>query len=1810
MKSIHPKECRQRGPSPQKLSTMEHFTPKRMHAACRMMLVLVLWLAGQGLGAQTIFLGAAPGAPATCNCLNNASTLTNGQFSEIITITGPAGATWTVSAVNGFFAANSPNPPAAPIPIAIGAAFTEVSPGRYQLSGRHVTGQGFSLTATNGAVSLPISNTCFYPNVQITGLPDTVCLTSLPVVLAANNNGAQGTGSFTINNVPATVFNPQALGTGVHTVRYTFDAGVGSPGNANDPGCSVQVTKQVVVPAQPNTAVNAQINVTLDLNCQALITPSMVMEGNYPCINDFIVTVFNPQGQPIGNLVTGQYAGQTLNVQVMSVGGMFVGTGTIRIFDISAPTITCPTQTNQAFVNNQVQLLNGALTNAQPTFIPSNFACYSNSVAPFSGIHYYQLQTITVSATDIYTFELVTNFPGGGAFGLYQTTFNPFGGPCQNIAGASLPAPAGLGYFSNQPNVVRFTAMLMQGMSYTLLTTSYDGNRTGSYQYAIYSENNGLINGLTATTTQLAQPIYCNSAQQIANNPASFQWTGQPTIVDACMLNPQLTFTDQISNGALCGSATITRTFTVRDQSNNTAQCTQLINLPPISLQDVIMPPKTLILSCDNAFEELPNGNPHPSVSGYPLVITAFGVFEVNPVYCNILGSYSDQPRVQSCQGTSQFIRRWIIFDNCQAGPIISYDQVIRIADLTPPMVSCSAPDVNQDGFPDTLRYTTISNLCSATITVPMPVVADNCSGFTVLTELTTNRITPITNPFGTIVGYDTSLVVLNTLAANAPNRIITNVPVGRHWFRYTVTDDCGNVAVQSCPIQVVDLAPPTAICDDDLVVSLGGNGIGVIRAQDVDEGSSDNCGPVSLEVRRMLGFNPNNCNPVPSAFTPWGPSVNVYCCEVGLMVMVQLRVTDSGGNTNTCTTNIRIIDNTPPICVAPAPVIISCGTLPQAFVEDSLQQLQALFGTAQLIDDCSSPLLQELAPVINRDNCGTGTIIRRFQGFDAAGNISGVCQQLITITGRTEYEIKFPKDVHGDCGSAQTDTLQIRNFGCDMLAISHTDQTFEVPGATDVCYKIFRTYSVINWCEYDGISDAVEVTRDPDCNDIAGETDVWVLRKANNITYIDADNNHTNGLPLAGTRGTACSGQSNPAGYWQTIPSRGYWKYTQVIKVLDSAAPQIIVDEPAPFCSLDNTACTGLVTIPFVVTDDCASSPPVITVEIDLQANGVYDGIVTPQTLSGTFPNYQVRGTYPLGNHRFRVQVRDFCGNTAQAVIAFQVVDCAIPGAFCATGLIIPLMQQPPNTDANGDGIVDRAAAPVNIQNFVVSPLNDCSGPLRYTVHKTADVLAGLDIPAPNHPALVVTCQDIGSVPVRIYTWDAAFNPSSVQPGGTIGGPNYSYCEAVLQVQDNGNFCTLTPPGPVMGQISGIIRTESQAPVSGVEVHPADDMDEMMVTTQDGQYTFEVAGGASYLVRPACNEDWLNGVTTLDIVMTAKHILGIQPLSSPYRIIAADVNHTNTVTTLDLVHMRRLVLGSSSSFPDNTSWRFVWQAFEFPDPINPWLEPFPEAISIPNLQGNFQNGHFVAVKIGDVNGSATANANDDISERSTGGAYYLRMQEEIFEADDEFEVRLAPADAQAWLEGMQFTLQFDPQSISLQDIEWARLGEEHVNRAREKDGILSLSWHAPNGTGEADESDFLILRFRALRNGRLSETIAITSRVTRAEAYGEDLEIMDLALNFAAAEGSAPAFELEQNRPNPFGDQTIIGFFLPESGEVTFRIYDTNGKTVLQYRKHFAAGYNQIMVDAADVAARGLLYYQLATDKYAATKKMVILDR
>ncbi|MCB0615349.1 MAG: hypothetical protein KDC75_18655 [Phaeodactylibacter sp.] len=175
--------------------------------------------------------------------------------------------------------------------------------------------------------------------------------------------------------------------------------------------------------------------------------------------------------------------------------------------------------------------------------------------------------------------------------------------------------------------------------------------------------------------------------------------------------------------------------------------------------------------------------------------------------------------------------------------------------------------------------------------------------------------------------------------------------------------------------------------------------------------------------------------------------------------------------------------------------------------------------------------------------------------------------------------------------------------------------------------------------------------------------------------------------------------------------------------------------------------------------------------------------------------------------------------------------------------------------------------------------------------------------------------------------------------------------------------------PGPAQ-PISGTVRREDGEPVPGAAAY-LDGQDNFPILTDTlGVYRMDgLAAQQDYSIGMDRDGDNLNGVSTFDLLLINKHILGVELLDSPYKRLAADVNNTQSITTLDMIILRRLILGLDIGFPSQPSWRFVPASYIFPEPENPWAEDFPEQIPIQGLPVSGLSGRdFIGIKIGDVN--------------------------------------------------------------------------------------------------------------------------------------------------------------------------------------------------------------------------------------------------
>ena len=83
--------------------------------------------------------------------------------------------------------------------------------------------------------------------------------------------------------------------------------------------------------------------------------------------------------------------------------------------------------------------------------------------------------------------------------------------------------------------------------------------------------------------------------------------------------------------------------------------------------------------------------------------------------------------------------------------------------------------------------------------------------------------------------------------------------------------------------------------------------------------------------------------------------------------------------------------------------------------------------------------------------------------------------------------------------------------------------------------------------------------------------------------------------------------------------------------------------------------------------------------------------------------------------------------------------------------------------------------------------------------------------------------------------------------------------------------------------------------------------------------------------------------------------------------------------------------------------------------------------------------------------------------------------------------------------------------------------------------------------------------------------------------------------------------FILEQNRPNPFNNTTIISYSLPTSGRVMLAIYDLQGRVVKTVENAYKiAGKYNVTIDTRNMG-KGVYIYRIQAGEFTAVKKMIV---
>ncbi|MCC6816319.1 MAG: HYR domain-containing protein [Saprospiraceae bacterium] len=1244
------------------------------------------------------------------------------------------------------------------------------------------------------------------------------------------------------------------------------------------------------------------------------------------------------------------------------------------------------------------------------------------------------------------------------------------------------------------------------------------------------------------------------------------------------------------------------------------------------------------------------SGHPHTDPIYYPSHQDANGCWGANKV---IMWEGTGRPQIEGCEnigvsfsdlilntskngcnagpvGCFKVLRTWTLLDWCSS-KVRTHQQLIKVSDDEGPQII----------YPDSIELNTTAHHCSALWEIKDVWLKDQCSE-----DLHYNVISAT----GSVLGDENA------------GYIVTDLGVGTHIVTITAEDCCGNISTKDIVVIVIDKTPPTAICQAKTVTSILGayapfDNLAVVKSASFDDGSFDNCSPhvffKSIRMDELSGTINGSDQPSTLCFGANGDDNKVvngsqvyfddevkFCCDdVGQTRMVVFRVFDVDpgvgpvnpsrmnlggdleGHYSDCMVEVTVQNKATPTLVAPSDIVVSCDWW---FDDNRLTDPKdSLFG--QVVFDIAWRRKVKTIDKVCATYCYDNDITK-YPGSNSAINSAPykACQYYSTLYNSAhpeqKYELVWGFDgyLHSGCGANFTITVDDQR-SCGQGKII---RTFTTPGPGGQNITAQQIIWVVDcdpfWINPENHCDTTDDIIWPDCQglgtriydcgantspDITGRP-IVLNDKDDHCTLVAVEykdqyyTTEQDACYVIFRKWTVIDWCQYDPKFSETI---GRWDFTQIIKVNDREKPIVSCKvgdcEPANFNSTIGT-CFGHISLTATAVDSCTQSNWLsFEYKIDLYDDGTVDYTVgalnKKQFDSGQKPSvknnpaadnannpFDASGNYPLGVHEITWYVSDGCDNVGTCSALFEIKDCKAPTPYCLTGIITVPM---PST-----GCIDIWAKDLDFASF-----DNCTPKNKLKFYFDS---------IPTNTSLKVCCEDFVKnkindelvIPVRVWVED--------EEG------NRDYCNTIIVVQDNQNICENVG---TFRNVSGEIRTPAGISTGQVTVdlYEQGQLHQSKSTTSNGLYKFDnLIDGYNYILKPTRNDNHLNGVSTADIVKIQKHILGKEFMYSPFQLIAADVNNSKSITSADISEIRKLILGVIPEFSKVPSWKLLEYPTEFEDPSNPYI--FNSETSF-KMQDKSLVYDFTAVKMGDVNATVVVNSNNNLKSRSEK-SFSLIVADQQLTGGTKAKIEFRAKDL-IQLNGFQFTFNFNNRLMKFVDFEDGVIDIEpiHYNALKAADGILTLSWNNRYLTTLHRDEIVFSLDFEILGETRLVNNLSISSDITNAEAYNENMEVLDIDLRYIqnGQYVETGMFEILSVQPNPFQVYTDIVYRLQNSGPVRITLYDPTGRVHKIIPLQGVKGINSYRISKNDFQCPGMYYYQIDSENHTATGKLILTN-
>lgn len=672
---------------------------------------------------------------------------------------------------------------------------------------------------------------------------------------------------------------------------------------------------------------------------------------------------------------------------------------------------------------------------------------------------------------------------------------------------------------------------------------------------------------------------------------------------------------------------------------------------------------------------------------------------------CALLVTAAAATVSDNCGGTPTQVQSPAVGTLLASGEGVTHTLTITATDASGNTNSCTLLLIGDDKTKPNIicppnRIITLSANCTWTVPFLPATVSDNCG-----------------------------MVIQSQIPA--AGTVISSSHNATHTVVITANDNRGNTKSCNVSVTVKDKTKPGITCPSGQTISL--NGTCSLVVPPLMATTTDNCGPVTVSQNPSVGSS--------------------LASGDGMNHVVYMTASDGAGNARSCQVVLTGDDTTPPTITCPGHTSINC---------DDYDTNLGAYGSAFATDNCTNP------PAIGvnfndsgfDELCLNGIIIRTFTATDAAVN-SSTCTQTLIVLNNNSYSVEFPADVSlNSCDPLTTMAPVISGDDCALVAVNYNDQVYTV--VPDACFKIIRTWTVINWCAYDPIQPFTVVP-----TPVQSGGAPWV-----------ADNTNL-----------------------------GMFEFVQNIYVTDDVAPTMLNCLPYEICDYSDNGpyfdngttnlCEAPVSLSFTATDGCSAYGLTFDYEIylDLDGDGIketnYNSFSTsPFTTTVSQNNDEFTATLhipndptwggqlPYGNHQIWWYVTDVCGNLTGCSKGISIEDCESPTITCINGLSADLFGSPPTTQ-------------IWASTLVADAYDNCtpSTDLRYRIRIAG---SGSGVPGPLETSLILDCSHLGTQVVEVWVGDDE--------------DNWDYCLSYIIVLDNAGACPILLQSP--GNTSTVKKT------------------------------------------------------------------------------------------------------------------------------------------------------------------------------------------------------------------------------------------------------------------------------------------------------------------------------------------------------------------------------------------------------------------